>query len=199
MSTRRKDRRPVTVTISDYTAEYGFLTSLADADSASLGHSAFTGSEQSTSVPVFFGANRPKPARARKKSDGTSSFYSHGTALPTGWVTSKKITLQPFPGSSAKSKYVYVKIDTNNLYVWAMPLDTYNSVGSDREGLGIKDLTSSDKGWLGANSIERTSAGKLGKPPRARKVVSGDTGTDIISTFCEFPVPANLPEGWIIS
>ncbi len=198
MSTRYKERRPVAVGIQGIVGGYGFMTGIAAADSAALGQVELNVSGGVGNSLVFFGASRPKPPRARKANDGTTSFYDYTGGVPAGWVVTKQAKLPPSPAVSAKSKLVYVKIDTG-LYVWRMPLETYTKVGNDRTGLGIKDLGSNDKGFIGANSIISSSSGKLGKPKRAYKEVTGEDGVDLISTFVEHPLPETIPAGWTIS
>ena len=197
-SSRYNNRRPVAVPIPGVTGLYGFLTGIATADSNALGHTELTGDGAPTDELVFYGASRPKPGRARKAGDTTSSYYNAAASLPAGWKAIKRAKLPPLPGISEKSKAVYVPID-DGFYVWKMPLETYLKVGDDRAGLGIADLTSTIKGFIGANTIDGTSAGRLGKPPRARKEVTGAGGIDVISTFCKFPVPTTVPEGWTIT
>lgn len=201
MSNRYKERRPVAVGISGGTARYGWLTNLLTADSSDLGHEELGEDGSGGTGVIFFGAARPKPPRARKISDGVSSFYDASTgasAMPPGWVKVSPSKSFPIAKSSPKSKLVYVSISSGK-YAWNMPIETYTSVGAAKEGLGIKDVAAADKCFLGVNTITNTDVGKLGKPPRAWKEISGTDGVDRISTWCEYPVPTNLPAGWAVS
>jgi hypothetical protein len=198
MSNRYKERRPVAVSIQGVVGGYGFLTNISTADSAALGQIELNAPDTVGSSLVFFGASRPKPPRAKKTSDGTTSFYDQTNGLSAGWTAIKAGLLPPAPSASTKSKLVYVKIDTG-FYVWRMPTETYEKVGTARSGLGVKDLGSNDKGFIGVNSIISSSSGRIGKPRRAYKAFTGNDGTDLISTFVEHPITGTIPEGWTIS
>lgn len=198
MSNRYKERRAVAVSIKGVVGGYGFLTNITTADSAALGQIELNASDGVGTSLVFFGASRPKPPRAKKASDGVTSFYDQTNGLSAGWTAIKPGVLPPSPSNSAKSKMVCVKIDTG-LYVWRMPLETYEKIGADKSGLGIKDLTANDKGFIGVNSIISSTSGRIGKPRRAAKEIAGTDGTDLISTFVEHPITGTIPEGWTIS
>lgn len=191
------NRRPVAVPITGVVGLYGWQTNVSEEDSAACGHVDASEGGAAPGALVFFGARRPKPPRCRNASSGVSTFYDASEGVPDGWVATRRGLLPALPGISEKSKIVYVDIDAGK-YAWNMPLSTYLKVGDDRAGFGIKDLTGGDKAFIGANVIDGTSAGRLGKPPRIRKEMVGEGGVDVISTFCKFPLPTTIPEGWSV-
>jgi hypothetical protein len=152
--------------------KYGFHTNIDQAQSTQLGHAPVN----TRSVPGFiYGANAPKPARARKRfaSGVVSSFWSVGKGrFRTG-------------GNTPKGKVVYVTI-SGVKYGWVMPNTTAQRMGGSLAQLGIRTSTSQDKDIVFGASYPT--------PPKASRPMAGGTGS-VISTFYDSSV--NLPPGWL--
>lgn len=191
-----KDRRKVSVSVGqEYVARYGFQTSISEADGSALGQEAVTAA---TATPVFFGASRPKPARARKVSatGSVSSFLGANVNFAglTNWVLVKAAKLGPAPRDTAKSTLHYVEIQGAK-YAWYAPKYNTTKIPGDLKNV----VGPTDRCFLGVNYMEGINdidGGRLTKPPRICSETVGEGGVDLISTFTSWPIPGTLPEGW---
>ena len=175
MPTRYDDRRRVCVPIAEAVARYGWLTNITAGDSTALGHTELSEDGSGGTGVVFFGASRPKPPRARKSSDGTTSFYDASKALPAGWVKSSPSKGFIAPRTSDKTTRHFVSIQGAK-YAWDLPNDVAAKIGAAKEGLGVQVLSNGDNAWFGVNMITNTTIGKLGKPIRAIATMTGEGG-----------------------
>ena len=191
---RYSDAREQVVDLPDTDVRYGFRTKIASADSTKFGHINVT-----ATTTAVFGAQRPKPPRGKLKASGVSSFVA------TDKYNSQELSIiknaRRFPsGGSSTSKLLYVEVGdgTNKiLYAWRRPADVDAKISDDAQ-LGVKAVTGTTKTFIGVNSMI-VGGQKVGKPPRAYKVVTGGTGgVDRVSTFCSYPAPDTLPDGWNI-
>jgi hypothetical protein len=167
--------------------KYGFQTNIDQAQSTQLGHQAVN----NFAAGYIFGANAPKPARARKKfaSGVVSSFINAGSvtnARTQGWAVGKG--RYRAGGSTPKGKAVYVTM-TGVKYAWIMPNSTAQRMGASVTQLGIKIATSADKDLVFGASYP--------KPPRASRSIASSGGSSIITTFYDPSI--NLPAGWTAS
>jgi hypothetical protein len=167
--------------------KYGFATNIDQAQSTQLGHAPVN----TLAAGYIFGANAPKPARARKKfaTGVVSSFISAGsvaTARGQGWSVGKGSYRTG--GSTPKGKAVYVTLQGVK-YGWNMPNTTAQRMGGSLTQLGIKIATTADKDIVFGASYP--------KPPTASRSIASSGGTSTISTFYDPSV--TLPTGWTAS
>jgi hypothetical protein len=201
MSNRYKSRVKVAVNIPSGGARYGFLTNLNTDDRAALLHQDLDEGGNGGTGVVFFGASRPKPPRAKKVSDGTTSFYGisseAGAGLADGWVKISPSRGFPVPRTSSKSRLVYVDI-AGGKYAWNQPTEVATQIGDDGTALGVTLAAGADKVWIGVNTITNVDGNKLGKPKRATKEGAGEDGVNKISTWIKYPLTTAIPEGWSV-
>jgi hypothetical protein len=167
--------------------KYGFQTNIDQAQSTQLGQVAVN----TLAAGYIFGANAPKPARARKKfaTGVVSSFISAGsvsTARGQGWSIGKGSFRTG--GNTPKGKVVYVTLQGVK-YGWIMPNTTAQRIGGSLTQLGIKIATSADKDIVFGASYP--------KPPTASRSIAASGGTSTVSTF--FDPSVSLPSGWTAS
>ncbi|NJL23678.1 MAG: hypothetical protein HC895_27410 [Leptolyngbyaceae cyanobacterium SM1_3_5] len=150
MSRARGERDRVFVTLG--TLQYGFLAgSNSRPHRAALGHTAFT-----NQVGVVFGANSPKPNRARKEISAVnivSSFFDPGrraSLVADDWVISgggRRRGLARTP----RSRSVFVDMGTYN-YAWNLTTEEHQHM----EVLGIEFASGTTPSLvLGFNSQSR--------------------------------------------
>lgn len=164
--------------------KYGFHTNIDQAQSTQLGHAPVN----TFAAGFVFGANAPKPARARKKfaSGVVSSFISAGSvasARSQNWTIGKG--RYRTGGSTPKGKTVYVTIGGVK-YGWIMPNSTAQRMGGSLASLGIREAQSTDKDIVFGASYP--------KPPQASRSVNSASGTSTLRTFYDPSV--TLPAGW---
>jgi hypothetical protein len=162
--------------------KYGFSTNIDQAQSTQLGQVAVN----NLAPGYIYGANAPKPARARKRfaSGVVSSFISAGSvasARSQGWSVGKGHFRTG--GSTPKGKVVYVTM-AGVKYGWVMPNTTAQRIGGSLAQLGIKIATSADKDIVFGASYPT--------PPKASRAIAA-TGS-IVSTFYDPSI--SLPAGW---
>jgi hypothetical protein len=164
--------------------KYGFSTNIDQAQSTQLGHAPVN----NLAPGYIYGANAPKPARARKRfaSGVVSSFISAGSvasARTQGWSVGKGRFRTG--GATPKGKVVYVTV-SGVKYGWVMPNTTAQRMGGSLAQLGIKISTSADKDIVFGASYPT--------PPTASRAIGGATGS-VIKTF--YDPGTTLPAGWV--
>lgn len=181
---RTDSRRLVTVVpFNGSLIKYGFNTNLDASRGRELGHTDVT----STTQGFVFGANSPKPAKARKSyAAGIASSYvnagSIASARTAGWKIGKAKSRGG--GSTARAKVVYVTVNGVK-YAWSLPNDTAQRIGNI-SSLGIKIAQTNEKNLVfGATRPI---------PPQARKVTGAGGSQTIISTYYDPTI--TLPGGW---
>lgn len=182
--------------------KYGFSTDVSEATSTALGHVA--ASTNGVVAPgTVFGANSPKPPRASKKFESTvkgteSSFVATGAiaaAKAAGWkISPGKIR---YPSATKFSVPVmvaykpYAATGTVN-YAWSMPKYQHALIDTALAGLGIELIT-------GANYATAVFGINNPRPKRAKLVVTGEGGTNTLTTFVSEAKSDSLPEGWALA
>lgn len=173
------------------TFKYGFATNISDADSTALGQQLV----DANSGVVIFGAQSPKPNRAKKVSTNlaaagvVTSFIDASllSSLPNGWILARKARARS-ASAGPRSKAVFVMF-SGYKYAWMMPSRLYTNIEPNLVSLGIALCSPDDYRdyvW-GSNNF---------KPPRAAKTVAGGTGgADTYSTF--YDPDKDLPTGWV--
>ncbi len=184
MSRTGPKRIVAVVPFSGSPIRYGFATNIDQAQSQQLGQAPVN----TFASGFVFGANAPKPARARKKfaSGIVSSFISAGSVVAArgaGWSVGKG--KYRTGGSTPKGKTVYVTIGGIK-YGWVMPNTTAQRIGGSSTQLGIKEAQSTDKDVIFGASYP--------KPPKASRSVASSGGTSTLTTFYDPSV--TLPAGW---
>lgn len=164
--------------------KYGFATNIDQAQSQQLGQAAIT----TFASGFVFGANAPKPARARKRfaSGIVSSFISASSVVAArgaGWSVGKG--KYRTGGTTPKGKTVYVTIGGIK-YGWVMPNTTAQRMGGSISQLGIKEAMSTDKDVVFGASYP--------KPPTASRSVASSGGASTLTTFYDPSIA--LPAGW---
>ncbi len=186
------------VYVSPYTGcpiLYGFKTNVPAAIGTSCGHTAVPANAPANLV---FGANSPKPGRAKTSAAGggsRSSFYDKGVyatlAADGDWTLT-------FPrrrrggGNSLNSVAVWVRVGPDGdaatmiKYAWNIPSLLLTKIGAaNAAAMGIREVTDNDDVVWGAD---------FPKPPKAKTVEIGVDGADTLSTWVE--TGATLPDGW---
>ncbi|NJR41149.1 MAG: hypothetical protein HC781_22785 [Leptolyngbyaceae cyanobacterium CSU_1_4] len=163
---------------------YGFATNIDQAQSTQLGHAPVN----NFASGFIFGANAPKPARARKRfaSGIVSSFISAPSVLAArtaGWSIGKG--KYRTGGTTPKGKTVYVTI-AGIKYGWVMPNTTAQRIGGSLAQLGIREAQSTDKDIVFGASYP--------KPPTASRAIASSGGSSTLTTFYDPSV--TLPAGW---
>ena len=191
MAGRYGKRRLVAVELQNVgTYLYGWKTSLDATTSALFGH---TDAAASATKPVIFGASRPKPVRAARKTTGQSSFLDKSKLEEAGFNLISKETSFALPRTSDKSVTVYVSYEGVN-YAWHQPTEVRTkATEGELTKLGVKAVDGTVKAALGVNTIMKNGS-FIGKPPRARKVVDATGDVDVVSSFYGV---STLPTGWI--
>jgi hypothetical protein len=147
--------------------KYGFSTNIDQAQSTQLGHAPVN----NLAPGYIYGANAPKPARARKRfaSGVVSSFISAGSvasARTQGWSVGKGRFRTG--GATPKGKVVYVTV-SGVKYGWVMPNTT-------------------------AQRMDIVFGASYPTPPTASRAIGGATGS-VIKTF--YDPGTTLPAGWV--
>lgn len=181
---------------------YGFSTDVSTATSTALGH-ADASADGVVKPGTVFGANSPKPPRATKQFDsavkGTESSFiasaSIAAAKAAGWkISPGKIR---FPSTTKFSVPVmvaykpYGSTGTVN-YAWNMPKYQHALIESALEGLGIEVIT-------GQNYNQAVFGINNPRPGRAKLVVTGEGGTNTLTTFVSTAKEDSLPTGWALA
>ena len=187
------DKTPSVVTpFNGSSLNYGFLTNIADADRAVLGHQTL----DAAGGAVVFGASRPKPARLTRErtASSVSSFVdwqSYNSAIAAGFKQSRGAILGPSPYSSARAVRVVAEPTPGVNIAWDMRRTQFDRISGDLAALGIEVLnaTNGRNAAVGVNSIEGAATALLGA--RSRQ------GDDILSVgYVGHTRADNLPEGW---
>ncbi|MBD1925759.1 hypothetical protein H6F74_05610 [Trichocoleus sp. FACHB-90] len=183
------ERRLVGVGLKGFAGlTYGFRTDVADATSTALGHQVILASGGGYKPGTVFGANSPKPPRARKFFGTANKGYeesfvnadSIAAARTAGWDI-RAGTIRAFRGASGFSRLVFVPYRpfgaTDGInYGWNMPLFQYNKLtATDKGALGIEDVTDANYTTVlyGINNP---------RPKRANKRISTTDGAVISMT-----------------
>lgn len=178
------------------TVNYGFSSKNDAADATALGQEQIS----SAGGPVVFGANRPKPARLRKKNSAggtTSGFvdWKKYTALVNGG-TWKKQSGCVYPASAYNSPQairVVAEVSPQLHVTWDMHKTQYNKITAGvLATLGIEPLndTNNRHAITGPNSFDGFNVG--GAKTRI--------GNDSVSVkYVGHSQADNLPDGWSLT
>lgn len=198
MARRRGERIPLHVKFKNGGVEidYGFLSNIPGTYHEELGIVKWISAQG-----VVFGANAPKPGRARKdflsasNPEGTSQqansiscFFSEDkrSALKTaGWDLTGATKTRGLK-QTGKTRTVYVGMPGGRKYAWNLTVDELAYI----DILGIKLATANDAPGL--------IFGSDPKPPRASKLINGERH----STFCEpriATIDKAIADGWSIA
>lgn len=186
MARRRGERVPVLVMLG--TLKYGFQTQKTTTTSygTELGHVAYA---PEAGVGVFFGANAPKPPKAKKvfTTGSVSSFCSTSKIdelRKADWEISNKSSRRGIK-SAGLTRTVYVDMPGGYRYAW--------NITADDVDLGA--LLNFEQATASMNDLVW---GSTPKPPRASKRENGT----VTSTFCKpdvTTIEALVAAGWSVS
>ncbi|MCT7971082.1 hypothetical protein [Laspinema olomoucense] len=174
---------------------YGFMTNLDAAESSQLGHyAARTSGSSGNYIPsLIIGGDAPRPAKLRKKTlEYTVTSYvgydKVNQALAQGWKKAGNIEYRA-PRQTKNSKLVFISI-RGIKYAWRMRTEQYAKLQAFASNIGFKDAS--------ANDTDLVYGPSFPKPPTIGIVISGEGGTDSLSTFCDPTKVDSLREGWFL-